>query len=113
MFVPFVHNGYDTGPSLATKDGRVTSNMDLGNALWDADHIILLRENYEADLEWVGKTLADKVSHSSFLERAVVRIERASKAERGQDEFYLDMSQKFMFDTETGNIVQLTDRLAA
>ena len=100
--------GRESWLSIVTSGGRATASADLGSAHWNGEYLWLTdgdRATGNAGL--VGKSLGDLVQHPVFSRRTIVAVE-----DRHIDHFVFDLSDKLLFDAETGRTWR-GERLAA
>lgn len=102
------HLGRPTSLSLVSCDGEVTASLKLDEAYWNGRHL-WLRDDTRASGNGglVGKSLGALVQHPVFSERPIIAVD-----DRRIDHFVFDLSEKAMFDADTGRIWR-EERLAA
>ena len=94
--------------SLVTGDGKVTASARLLNGNWNGE--VFWFEGPERDADhWhlVGKSLGDLFPHPVFTARPIVSVES-----RQLDLISFDLSDKLLFDADTGKLWR-EERLAA
>lgn len=107
------HQGRNEHLSLISSGGRTTASIFVGNAFWNGEHLWFLQDGQPIDHDdLVGKTLAGFVDHPAFASHVVVKVE--SGREHGRpDLIHLDLSNKLLFDADTGRIWPQRERLVA
>lgn len=102
------HEGRDVSLSLITSDGYATASLQLPEAIWNGEHLWFRDEKHEGDHKHlIGKSLGDLVTHPALTARPIVDVFRRHKVH-----VVFDVSDKLMFDADTGRIWQ-EQRLAA
>lgn len=101
------HLGHDTTLSLISSEGRVTASIALYDAIWNGEHLWLTQDRASDYGNFVGKTLGNLVPHPVFKSRRIAAVEN-----RHIDHFSFDLSDKSLFDGDTGRIWR-EERLAA
>ena len=101
------HLGHDTHLSLNSSEGRVTASIELFDAIWNGEHLWLTRDRASDYGDFTGKTLGNLVPHPVFKSRRVQAVEN-----RHIYHFSFDLSDKSLFDGDTGRIWR-EERLAA
>lgn len=106
------HLGRMANLSLVSFDGRTTATLILDNAVWNGEHLWFTHDESKADhRNLLGKTLAGLVDHPAIASRTVVMV--YPRPEHGGPEMIsLDLSDKLLFDADTGRIWS-QERLAA
>lgn len=91
------HLGQETWLSVNSGHGKVMASISLGNAFWNAEYLSLTNEEGASDYgDFVGKSLGDLVTHPVFTSRRVAAVENRH--------FVFDLSDKSLFDGDTGRI---------
>lgn len=94
------HLGRETSLALITSDGVVSASIALEDAVWNGKHMWLLGKAQMKNLTGlVGKTPGVLVRHSVFESREVVEV-----FNRHADHLVFDLSEKFLFDADSGRI---------
>lgn len=102
------HQGQDVSLSLITSGGYATASIMLPEAFWNGEHMWLCGDEHMNDHKGlIGKSLGDLVPHPVFTSRPVVDV-----FNRHADHIVFDLSDKHMFDADTGRIWR-EERLAA
>lgn len=102
------HQGRDVSFSLVTSGGYITASIQLADAFWNGEHLWLSGPEADKDHKHlVGKSLGTLVPHPVFSSRPILDV-----FYRHADHFVFDLSDKFMFDADTGRIWR-EERLAA
>lgn len=100
--------GQDVSLSIISSDGEATASIQLPEAFWNGEHLWFLGEEHERDhRHLIGKSLGGLVPHPVFTSRPVVNI-----FVRHVDHVAFDLSDKVMFDADTGRLWR-EERLAA
>lgn len=102
--IPIKVQGFETQLSLSSNNGSVESAMILPEAVWNGEMLWLKGDAVETGLDRVGKTLEGLVSHPALACRKVVHIEQRPAEIGIPDRYYLDLSERFLFDADTGRI---------
>lgn len=98
------HLGRRANLSLVTSDGRVESSIALDDAFWNGEHLWFLKEElFTGHDRLVGKSLGGKVQHPVLANRPITKVVRHPA---GRDLIFLDLSDKLLFDADTGSIRQ-------
>lgn len=113
LSLPIQIDGFDTNLSLITSDGSLESGLQTPEAYWNGRYLWMTGKDPENGLDLVGKTLAGRVSDPTLSSRPLVRIERADGRPQWRDLFHFDMSDRYLFDADTGRIWPMEARLAA
>ena len=104
----FERDGQSMHFSLITSGGYCTASIQLPEACWNGEHMWLCGEQHDKDHKHlVGKSLGDLVPHPVFMNRPIIDV-----FHRHADHIVFDLSDKFMFDADTGRIWR-EERLAA
>ncbi|MDE1918565.1 MAG: hypothetical protein KGJ57_21195 [Sphingomonadales bacterium] len=107
--VKFGDHGGQTWLSLVSSEGNVTARGDLGDCFWSGRSLEIAGDALGTDADrLVGMSLGDRVKHPVFTSRPIVSVERRL----GTHSVSFDLSDKLMFDAETGRIWR-NERLAA
>lgn len=94
------HLGRETSLALITSDGVVTSTIILEDAVWNGEHMWLVGDAQMKNLTGlVGSTPGGLVRHAAFESREVIEV-----FNRHADHLVFDLSEKFLFDADTGRI---------
>jgi hypothetical protein len=94
------HLERDTPLSLISSNGKVSASLILDEAIWNGEHLWLRDGNLANGNEGlVGGTLGELVPHPVFASRTVVEV-----LNRDIDHFSFDLSEKALFDANTGRI---------
>lgn len=94
------HLGRETSLSVISSRGRVTASIALNGAYWNGEYLWFQdQESTKSHVDLVGKSLGDLVSHPTFASRPIVRVEN-----RHIDHIVFDLSEKMLFDADTGRI---------
>lgn len=94
--------------SLITSGGYANASIQLPQAIWNGEHMWFRGEEHGKDHKHlIGKSLGDLVPHPVFTSRPVVDV-----FHRHSDHIVFDLSDKHMFDADTGRIWR-KERLAA
>lgn len=102
------HEWRDTSLSLVTSGGYVTASILLPEAIWNGEHLWFRGGEHDKDHKHlIGKSLGDLVPHPALTARPIVDV-----FHRHADHVVFDLSDKLLFDADTGRIWQ-EDRLAA
>ena len=102
------HLGRDAPLSISSSDGKVTASIVLEQAVWNGEHLWFVGDEQAKDhRSLVGKALGDLVPHPVFRSRPIVAVES-----RHVDHIVFDLSDKALFDADTGRIWR-EERLAA
>jgi hypothetical protein len=102
------HQGRDAQLSIITSNGQVSASLVLEEAIWNGEHLWLRDDGRSSGNEdLVGKSLGELVPHPVFASRPIAAV-----LNRQVDQFSFDLSQKVLFDADTGRIWR-EERLAA
>jgi hypothetical protein len=84
--------------SIVTYGGRATASVDLGDAYWNGEYLWLAdKDRATGNTHLIGKSLADLVQHPVFSSRPIQAV-----VDRHIDHFAFDLSDKLLFEAETG-----------
>ena len=111
--IPVVFDGYETSLSVNTSDGRAEASIQLADAFWNGEQLWMAAGHARNAPDPIGKTLAGLVTHPILASRTVVRIDRTPEHIDIPDIYYLDTSETFLFDADTGRIWPQDKRIAA
>lgn len=102
------HLGRETSFSLISSNGNVSAFIQLEEAVWNGEHLWFLGDERDKDhKDLVGKSLGDLVPHPAFRSRPISAV-----VVRHIDHVSFDLSDKALFDADTGRIWR-EERLAA
>ncbi len=102
------HNGKDVSLSLISSDGVTTASLMLEDAIWNGEHLWFTGDEHTKDHKHlIGKSVGDLVRHPVFASRPIVDV-----VHRHADHVVFDLSDKVMFDADTGRLWR-EERLAA
>ena len=102
------HAGHDVSLSLISFGGVTTASIQLQDAIWNGEHLWFLGDEHMKDHKHlIGKSVGDLVRHPVFASRPIVNV-----FNRHTDHVVFDLSQKVMFDADTGRLWR-EERLAA
>jgi hypothetical protein len=94
------HLGRETSLSLISSRGCVTASIGLNEAYWNGEYLWFQgEESTKSHVDLVGRSLGDLVSHPTFASRPIVGVEN-----RRIDHIVFDLSEKMLFDADTGRI---------
>ncbi|SEL80488.1 hypothetical protein SAMN05216382_2685 [Sphingomonas palmae] len=92
--------GRETHLSLVSFSGKVTASFELENAYWNGEHLWFTGDEQAKDYKHlVGQPLGESVRHPVFASRRVVDV-----VHRHADHIVLDLSEKVLFDADTGRL---------
>lgn len=96
------YKGEELRVFVGASDGSARTTITLPNALWNGEHL-WFRDAALANghAELVGKTLGDLVDHPAFTSRLITKVDAGSQPGR-PDLIHFDMSERLLFDAETG-----------
>ena len=102
------HDGKDVSLSLISFDGVTTASIMLEDAIWNGEHLWFCGDEHMKDHKHlIGKSVGDLVRHPVFASRPIVDV-----VHRLADHVVYDLSDKVMFDADTGRLWR-EERLAA
>lgn len=102
------HLGKEVSLTITNCQGAVTASIMLEDAFWNGETFWLVGDEQANDhAGLVGKSLDDLVRHPVFTARPIATVEH-----RGIEQFTFNLSDKLMFDADTGRIWR-EERLAA
>lgn len=105
------HEGRDARLTLLSGNGRVNATFATGSICWNGEFLwIADADSPEDRTGLVGKTLAGLTRHPVLSSRPVKAV---SPGHGGPDLIHFDLSDKLLFDAETGRIWRSEDLLAA
>lgn len=94
--------GRETTLSLVTSNGKVTASFELDNAYWNGEYLWFLGEEQTKDhRHLIGRPLGDTVKHPVFAARRVADV-----INRRVDHILFDLSEKTLFDADTGTFTR-------
>ena len=102
------HNGKEVLLSLISSDGVTTACIMLEDAIWNGEHLWFCGDEHMKDHKHlIGKSVGELVRHPVFTSRPIVDV-----IHRLADHVVFDLSDKVMFDADTGRFWR-EERLAA
>jgi hypothetical protein len=102
------HLDRETSLSLVSFEGFVKATILLEDAVWNGQHLWFCGDEQMKDHKHlVGKSVGDLVRHPVFASRPIIEI-----FHRHADHIVFDLSDKVMFDADTGHTWR-EERLAA
>ena len=102
------HEGKDVSLSLISSEGVTTASIILEDAIWNGEHLWFCGDEHMKDHKHlIGKSVGELVRHPVFASRPIVDV-----VHRLADHVVFDLSDKVMFDADTGRLWR-EERLAA
>lgn len=96
------HLGRDAKLSLTSFEGRLRASLELEDAYWNGEHLWFLKEElYTGHADASGKLLGDRVQHPVLARQLVSKV---VPHPAGRELVFLDLSDKLLFDADTGRI---------
>lgn len=102
------YRGTDVSLSIISSAGETSASIQLPEAFWNGKHLWFGGDEREKDhRHLIGKSLGGLVPHPAFNSRPIVDV-----FHRHADHVVFDLSDKVMFDADTGRLWR-EERLAA
>jgi hypothetical protein len=102
------HGEQDVSLSLISSEGIVTASIVLEDAIWNGEHLWFRGPEHLKDHKHlIGKSVGELVRHPVFAARPIVDV-----FNRHADHVVFDLSDKVMFDADTGRLWR-DEKLAA
>ena len=94
------HLGRETSLSLISSEGFVTASILLEDAIWNGEHLWFTGDEHMKDHKHlIDQSAGDLVRHPVFASRPIVDVFR-----HHADHVVFDLSEKSLFDADTGRI---------
>lgn len=105
-------SGGKTNLGIINSGGMVSASIQLEAAYWNGTHLWFVDEGMSTGHnDLIGKCLGDLLPHPVFTSLPIVKVER-SHGGKGSDMIFFDMSDRLLFDADTGRLWR-RERLAA